>query len=383
MLQLSGEFIVLLRILQHKMDIMRVDGSETHTLFSGSPLCESPDGLCLDLNQFVKTKEKKDIVAWWTNMGLPTKVDGEWDYHQPNASLVKGQLFTGKGETVKLVAPKHLKGFERNAIPPAQCAPGKAAGPIVTTLKQAAITADGSQVFFCDREGHGVKKYNTKTGELVPLLHADDIVGKPSGEVKPNTKEDFDRFCVGITLDETHNRIFTTLKGATHGGCGRLVSFPYEFSTNNLPEATPGAEGTVDPARIQILREGLPEPVDVLLDERESILYWTDRGDKKEKGGNTLNRASVRYYDDGTVSLGETEILFDGFLDAIGVTWAAEDDAVNPPATDAEAAERRRYLYVSDVGGEIFKCDLQQRTKECIRPRHDNDGVTGIRYLKL
>ena len=40
-----------------------------------------------------------------------------------------------------------------------------------------------------------------------------------------------------------------------------------------------------------MLFDGLPEPIDLELDLKNRLLYWTDRGDPPR--GNTVNRAPI------------------------------------------------------------------------------------------
>ena len=42
---------------------------------------------------------------------------------------------------------------------------------------------------------------------------------------------------------------------------------------------------------IELLYEDLPEPIDLELDSRHRMIYWTDRGDPPR--GNTVNRAPM------------------------------------------------------------------------------------------
>ena len=42
---------------------------------------------------------------------------------------------------------------------------------------------------------------------------------------------------------------------------------------------------------IEVLYDGLPEPIDLDLDLNNRVMYWTDRGDPPR--GNTVNRAPM------------------------------------------------------------------------------------------
>lgn len=58
----------------------------------------------------------------------------------------------------------------------------------------------------------------------------------------------------------------------------------------------------------------MPEPIDLELDEKGQVLYWTDRGAPPD--GNSLNRAKVG---EGEFVKGEYEVLHREFKEAIGV----------------------------------------------------------------
>ena len=77
---------------------------------------------------------------------------------------------------------------------------------------------------------------------------------------------------------------FTGLqKGKPKGNEGRIFRAPLSVGSG------------IDPAHrtdIEVLFEGLPEPIDLEWDGATDTLFWTDRG--KPPKGNTLNRARIR-----------------------------------------------------------------------------------------
>ena len=53
----------------------------------------------------------------------------------------------------------------------------------------------------------------------------------------------------------------------------------------------PKGETPASRSDIEIVFDNLPEPIDLELDLKNRVLYWTDRGDPPR--GNTVNRASI------------------------------------------------------------------------------------------
>ncbi|GET87618.1 hypothetical protein, unknown function [Leishmania tarentolae] len=385
----SEDIIIFLDALENTVNLIRGDRSEKKTLFTTGCVC--PDSVRLDLSAYKDSKNPDDIIAWWGNMGAvklcPGQKDGA-DWHDADGFLVRAPLFGGDAgvERVKVTAPQSLvRGSEAFQSPRHL--------PLITTVKQVALSSNGRAVFFCDREGHGVKKYNVDTKEVVPLLSSDVLAGLADGLmeeeaqasiVEPNSDEDKLRFCVGIALDEKHNQIFFTLKGPSKGGKGRILAAPYYFQRRHLPSIeaanTSTSEGVIDPKTVVTLLDHLPEPIDLLLDSEENYLYWTDRGDDAT-GGNSLNRAPVTYNPcSGQPQLGEKELLIDGFNEAIGLAWAANlmDDMRLPDNKET----LRRYVYVTDMK-HLWRCDLKARTKEVIYECGPRNVLTGVEVVRF
>lgn len=375
------DYLVYLELNGQSVHMVRTDGSEHQQLFQ--TYCENPDGVALDLSAFDRTGDPKDIVVWWGNMGLSTPCveerDGA-DYHAPNASLIRAPLLGGDGSSKRLplLPPADLRTPTGEKI----TAPQR----LVTTAKQVQVTRDGRDLFFCDREGHTVRKYSLDTNEVIPLVCMDEVLQRHHDiPIKPNSDEDKMRYCVGIALDESRDYLFFTVKGPSKGGQGTIYAAPYHFATRNLSasqaDANKGVEGVIPARDVSALRGNLPEPIDLLLDSKEGYLYWTDRGDDA-KGGNSLNRATLHYNDLGKPVLGEVEVLITGFNEAIGLTWGARLEEQLSPARlqDTCKDDLRRYIYVTDIGGNIFRCDMKTRTKEAI---HTGGAMTGIEFVRM
>ena len=81
--------------------------------------------------------------------------------------------------------------------------------------------------------------------------------------------------------------------------------------------------GRLPPNRtdIEVLFDGLPEPIDLELDLENRVLYWTDRGDPPR--GNTVNRAPI----DSDASRGHApEIVFTHLMEGIGIALDVPGD---------------------------------------------------------
>ena len=122
-------------------------------------------------------------------------------------------------------------------------------------LKQITIDKETHKLYVCDREGMRVFRSNLDgTGKEVLVQagewHASDH------------KKDKTRHCIGIAVDATH--FYWTPKGPSKGGKGRI------FRTNIK---TPEGETAETRGDIKLLFDNLPEPVDLLIDQKEQRLY--------------------------------------------------------------------------------------------------------------
>ncbi|AIN97097.1 hypothetical protein LPMP_170590 [Leishmania panamensis] len=386
----SEDIIVFLDIVDNTVNMVRGDGSEKKTLFTTGCVC--PDGIGLDLSAYNTSNNPDDIVVWWGNMGAmkpcPEEKDGA-DWHDADGFLVRAPLFGNNSavELVEVTAPRHLIRSMATFHAPGHL-------PLITTIKQVAVSSDGCSVFFCDREGHCVKKYNVKTKEVVPLLSLDTLAALANGmseeeayasPVEPNSDEDKCRFCVGIALDEVHNLIFFTAKGPSKGSKGRILAAPYYYKRRHLPSViaakTSASEGVIDPTTVVTLLDHLTEPIDLLLDSKENYLYWTNRGDAEE-GGSSLNRAPVTYDPRSwKPHLGEMELFLGGFNEPIGLAWAASlENCMELP--EIFKGTLRQYMYVTDHG-HLWRCNVEERTKEVIYECGSKNVLTGVGVLRI
>ncbi len=261
--------------------ILRVslpDG-QVETLLDGAGA--APDGIVVESG-----------VVYWTTMGAPI-VD-------PSKPGEGGRDYSRRNGGVHAVG---LDGTGKRDVLPAGA---------ITTGKQ--LTSDGAgTLYWGDREGCRVSRVRVDGSGLTDLV--------------VNTREDtWGEECVGVAVDPVRGHLYWTQKGPAKGGKGRIFRTAIDV---------PDGETAEDRSDVEVLWDGLPEPIDLHLDGE--WLYWTDRG--APPAGNTLNRAPVP-------AVGEPglppEILAEGFQEAIGLV------------VDGKAG----VAYVSDLGGHIWLVPL-------------------------
>ena len=64
--------------------------------------------------------------------------------------------------------------------------------------------------------------------------------------------------------------VYWTQKGEDDAGLGRILRANIEL---------PAGQSASNRTDIEVLFDGLPEPIDLELDLKNRLLYWTDRGD--------------------------------------------------------------------------------------------------------
>jgi hypothetical protein len=139
------------------------------------------------------------------------------------------------------------------------------------TPKQLVLDTEREYLYWCDREGGKIQRCKLD-GSLLQTLYISAST--------PEEHKDQRTWCVGIALDPARGLLYWTQKGNSKGSNGRI------FRANIDPPASADPTSRTD---VQILFEGLPEPID--LEYHDGFLYWTDRGDPPF--GNSLNRADV------------------------------------------------------------------------------------------
>jgi hypothetical protein len=272
---------------------MNTDGSDRKAIVSD---CHLPDGIVADVDHG---------HIYWTNMGVPNLNDG---------SIERADI-DGKNRTT-IVA----KGATH-------------------TPKQITLDKRGGKLYWCDREGMRVMRCNLDGSRLETLIEAGH------GE---SDRRDQTRWCVGLTIDAKRGQIYWTQKGPDNAGLGRIFRANIEIPTNQT------AATRTD---IEIFFEGLPEPIDLELDGKSRVLYWTDRGDPPR--GNTVNRASIDDKPD------EPEIVITHLMEGIGIALDVAGDR----------------MYVTDLAGSIYSARLDGSDEHNFLYAQGN--LTGIAYAKI
>jgi len=272
------------------------DGSDLKTVVEeGRKL---PDGLVIDA---------ASGHLYWTNMGNPKANDG---------SILRSDL-DGRHMTT-IVAPGGT-----------------------FTPKQLQLDKQNRKLYWSDREGMRVMRANLD-GSAVETL-----VDTSLGDARPGA--DARKWCVGIAVDAAGGKIYWTQKGGDKAGEGRI----FRANVDIPPGQTAGNRKD-----IELLFDNLPEPIDLDLDIRKRMLYWTDRGDPPR--GNTVNRASMDPVPGGQVP----EILFSHLMEGIGL------------ALDLQGGR----MFVTDLGGSVYRANLDGSERKTLLIAQGN--LTGIAYLE-
>ena len=111
---------------------------------------------------------------------------------------------------------------------------------------------------------------------------------------------------------------------------------------------------------MELLFEGLPEPIDLELDLEHRALYWTDRGDPPR--GNSVNRAWI---DVEPRADNAPEILVTHLMEGIGIALDVPNDR----------------MFVTDFAGSIYSAKLDGTAERILLYAQGN--LTGLAYAKL
>jgi hypothetical protein len=275
---------------------VNADGSDRKVIVNG---CRTPDGIVVDL-------EAGHI--YWTNMGVPSENDGsiervDLDGQNRITIIAKGETFT----------PKQLH-LEKRA----------------------------GKIYWCDREGMRVMRCSLDGSKIETLVDASTGAPRPG--------PDATKWCVGITVDPDRGQLYWTQKGPDNAGAGRI------FRANiDIPKGENAATRT----DIELLFDGLPEPIDLELDLRNRLMYWTDRGDPPR--GNTVNRAAM---DSDSTKRPPPEILFSHLMEGIGI--------------DLDFKGSR--MFITDLAGSVYSARLDGSNKTLLLAAQGN--LTGITYVE-
>jgi hypothetical protein len=281
----------------NRVHSLNPDGSDRKVIVTE---CRLPDGIAVDV-------EAGQI--YWTNMGVPNRNDGsieraDFDGRNRKTTIPQGGTFT----------PKQLQ-----------------------------LDKENGKLYWCDREGMRVMRANLDGSNIQTL------VDTSHGDPRPGP--DLTKWCVGIAVDAGRGQIYWTQKGPDKGGLGRLFRADIEI---------PKGENAANRTDIEVLFDGLPEPIDLELDLENRLLYWTDRGDPPR--GNTVNRAPM---DADSRKRPVPEILYQHLMEGIGI------------AIDFKGGR----MFFTDLAGSVYTAKLDGSEKRTLLYAQGN--LSGIAYAEV
>ena len=285
--------LFLLELSGGRIHSMNTDGADRKTIVTDCRLC---DGIVVDA-------EAGHI--YWTNMGDPNLNDGS-------------------------IERADIDGRNRRTIVPE-------GGTF--TPKQIHLDKQNGKLYWCDREGMRVMRADLDGSQIETLVEA----GRGEDDRRDQT-----RWCVGITIDPERKQIYWTQKGPNKGNQGRLFRAGLDI---------PRGETASNRSDIEVFFDHLPEPIDLELDLKNRVLYWTDRGDPPR--GNTVNRASI----DAKPQV--PEILITHLMEGIGIALDVPGDR----------------MFVTDFAGSVYSAKLDGSGERNFLYAQGN--LTGIAYAEI
>jgi len=285
--------LFVLELSGGRIHAMNPDGSDNRIIVSD---CRLPDGIAVD------------VAAghiYWTNMGVPSRNDG---------SIERANLDGGNRVTI---------------IP----------SGVAFTPKQLHLDQAGGKLYWSDREGMRVMRANLDGS------HVETLIETGHGDAD---RRDQTRWCVGITVDPVRSKFYWTQKGGDDAGVGRILRANIDM---------PCGESPASRSDVELLFDGLPEPIDLELDLENRILYWTDRGDPPT--GNTVNCAAIDECD------AAPQVLVSHLMEGIGI-------ALDLPGNR---------MFVTDLGGSVYVADLDGSNKRTLLGAQGN--LAGIAYAEI
>jgi sugar lactone lactonase YvrE len=276
-----------------RIHTMNPDGTDQKVIVSN---CQLPDGIAVDV---------EGGRVYWTNMGVPNLNDG---------SIECADL---DGRNRRVVVPQGL----------------------TFTPKQIHLDKQDGKLYWCDREGMRVMRSNLDGSQIETLVEA----GRGDAD-----RRDQMRWCVGITIDPERKQIYWTQKGSDNGNQGRIFRAGIEIRRG---------ETAANRSDIEVFFDRLPEPIDLELDLKKRVLYWTDRGDPPR--GNTVNRASI------DAKPQAPEIVVTHLMEGIGIALDVPHDR----------------MFVTDFAGSIYSARLDGSGERNFLYAQGN--LTGIAYAEI
>jgi hypothetical protein len=208
---------------------------------------------------------------------------------------------------------------------------------VTFTPKQLHLQKKSGKLYWSDREGMRVMRANLDGSQVETLIQT----GEGEGD-----RHNPSNWCVGITVDPVRGQMYWTQKGADDSEHGRIFRASIDMPSGQSPTAR---------LDIEILFDGLPEPIDLELDPERRVLYWTDRGDPPR--GNTVSRTTI----DGHL---DQEIVLGHLMEGIGIALDVRGDR----------------MFVTDLAGSIYSARLNGSNKRPIAMAQGN--LSGIAYAE-
>ena len=291
----TGERLFVLDLSGGRVLSMNCDGSDKKIIVAD---CRFPDGIAVDIQAG---------HIYWTNMGVPSHNDG---------SIERVDL---DGKNRRFIIPEGG----------------------THTPKQLHLDKEGRKLYWSDREGMRVMRANLDGSKIETLIDTS------KGEQRPG--RDATKWCVGITVDPKHGKLYWSQKGPEKAGRGRLFRANIDIPTGQT---------AVNRTDIEVLFENLPEPIDLELDPEHRMLYWTDRGDPPR--GNSVSRTPIDTRSPGDLP----EVVVTHLMEAIGL-------ALDVPGNR---------MFVTDLAGSVYTAALNGADKKALLFGQGN--LTGIAYAR-
>jgi DNA-binding beta-propeller fold protein YncE len=289
--------LFLLDLSGDRVVLLNSDGSDRKVIVTD---CRLPDGIVID---------PAAGHIYWTNMGNPKADDG---------SIERADL---DGRNRKTIVP------EGGTFTP----------------KQLQLEKNSGMLYWCDREGMRVLRANLDGSDI------ETLVDTSQGDQRPG--RDPTKWCVGVAIDVDGDKIYWTQKGPDNAGKGRLFRAGIEL---------PAGQTASNRADIEVLYDGLPEPIDLELDLNNRVMYWTDRGDPPR--GNTVNRAPMDADGKGRPA---PEIVLTHLMEGIGIALDLKGDR----------------MFITDFGGNVLTAKLDGSEPRVLLVAQGN--LTGVAYSEI
>jgi DNA-binding beta-propeller fold protein YncE len=289
--------LFLLDLSDDRVVSLNPDGSDRKVIVTE---CRYPDGIAVDAAAG---------HIYWTNMGDPAADDGSIE--RADLDGQNRQTIVGQGGTF--------------------------------TPKQLQLERKSGKLYWCDREGMRLMRANLDGSNI------ETLVDTSHGDPRPGP--DATKWCVGVAIDVDGGQVYWTQKGPDNAGKGRLLCAGIEIPTGQTAS---------NRADIEVLYDGLPEPIDLELDLNNRVMYWTDRGDPPR--GNTVNRAPM---DADAKDRPAPEIIFTHLMEGIGIALDLKGDR----------------MFITDFGGDVLSAKLDGSDPKVLLVAQGN--LTGIAYCEI